>query len=68
MRKVLLEQGWPPGLQIKILSARYGLIDATTLIEPYDLRLDKDAANKLHKPTLTELGKISAPAPSYAAN
>ncbi|UCF80384.1 MAG: hypothetical protein JSV08_07695 [Acidobacteriota bacterium] len=62
LRKILLKRGWPPGLQIKILSAKYGLIDATTLIEPYEMRLDKDAARKLNKRTLAELRRIPAPA------
>lgn len=61
LRKILLERGWPANLQIKILSAKYGLIDATTLIEPYDLRLEKDVAHKINKQTLAKLGKISMP-------
>lgn len=61
LRKVLLERGWPAGLQIKIISAKYGLIDATTMIEPYDLRLKKDAASRINKRTLIKLGKIRAP-------
>lgn len=62
LRKVLLERGWPPGLQIKILSAKYGLIDATTLIEPYEQRLDEDTARKINRRTLAELRKVSLPA------
>jgi hypothetical protein len=62
LRKFLRERGWPPGLQIKILSARYGLIDTTTLIEPYALRFDKDGASRINKRVLAELRKIPAPA------
>jgi hypothetical protein len=55
LRKVLFERGWPPGLQIKILSAKYGLIDATTLIEPYELRLDVGRAVKINKQVVKQL-------------
>ena len=41
LRKFLRENGWPPGLIIKIISAKHKIIDATELIEPYDERLDK---------------------------
>lgn len=61
LRKLLLERGWPPGLQIKILSAKYGLIDATTVIRPYDLRLEKHYAEKMNKRTLIGLKKLEAP-------
>lgn len=61
LRKSLLARGWPPGLQIKILSAKYGLIDATTLIEPYELRLDKVKAAAIREKTLAELRKVQSP-------
>ncbi|MEE9302156.1 MAG: hypothetical protein V3U84_00075 [Thiotrichaceae bacterium] len=61
LRKRFLKFGWPPGLQIKILSAKYGLIDATTLIEPYELRLDADTANKINKKTLDRLKVLKKP-------
>jgi len=61
LRKILLKNGWPPGLQIKILSAKYGLIDATTLIEPYDLRLDHVTAASINKETLEQLRKLNEP-------
>lgn len=61
LRKLLLERGWPPGLQIRILSAKYGLIDSTAIIEPYDLRLDRRTAAKMNKRTLAGLKKIEAP-------
>ena len=31
LRTFLNEHGWPPGLCVKILSAKYGLLDATDL-------------------------------------
>jgi len=61
LRKVLLDEGWPPGLQIKILSAKYKLIDASKLIEPYDLRLDKNLARKINKKVLSEFKKLPVP-------
>ena len=62
LRRVLRERGWAPGLQIKILSAKYGLIDATSLIAPYDQRLDRRAAGAMTGRTLAELRKIPPPA------
>jgi hypothetical protein len=62
LRKFLRERGWPPGLQIKILSAKYGLIDATDLIEHYDQRLDQQTAGRLNKATLKLLKRVPAPA------
>ena len=62
LRKILLERGWPPGLQIKILSAKYGLIDATTIIETYEKRLDKTTAVKINQQIVKHLKKLPAPA------
>jgi hypothetical protein len=61
LRKILLKNGWSPGLQIKILSAKYGLIDATTLIEPYDSRFDPMSAASINKKTLKQLRKLKDP-------
>lgn len=61
LRKSLLERGWPPGLQIKIVSAKYGLIDATTLIEPYDLRLNCLSAAKINSRVLNQLRVLGIP-------
>jgi hypothetical protein len=63
LRAFLNQHGWPAGLTIKILSAKYGLIDATTLIETYDQRLDKRTAFEMNRKTLNELrrfGKASS--------
>jgi hypothetical protein len=62
LRKILLEHGWPPGLQIKILSAKYGLIDATTLIAPYELRLTPEAARKINRQIVARLRQLPASA------
>ena len=61
LRKILLEKGWPPGLMIKIISAKYGLIDATMLIEPYDQRLDARSAAIISKRTISKLEKLPTP-------
>jgi hypothetical protein len=47
LRKALAEGGWPPGLEIKIISAKYALIDAATIIETYDQRMDAQAAGRM---------------------
>jgi hypothetical protein len=61
IRKTFRERGWPPGLQIKILSAKYGLIDATKIIKPYDQRLDKKRATGIKRHVVSELAKVPAP-------
>ena len=61
LRKYFRENGWPPGLIIKIISAKYKIIDATTLIEPYDERLDKEIAKKMSHRVRYHLKKIEHP-------
>ena len=61
LRKFLKENGWPPGLVIKIISAKYGIIDATTLIEPYDKHLDKETAEKIRPKVMQELEEVGLP-------
>lgn len=61
LRKFLKENGWPPGLVIKIISAKYGIIDATTLIEPYDERLDKETAEKIRPKVMQDLKEVGFP-------
>jgi hypothetical protein len=65
LRTFLNERGWPPGLCIKILSARYGLIDATDLIETYDQRLDEDSARQLNRATLKKLARFGKPSSAF---
>ncbi len=62
LRKFLRENGRPFGFAIKILSARYGLIDDATLIKPYDQRLDKERAGEINRQTLSQLSKLGMPA------
>ena len=58
LRTFLNERGWPPGLCIKILSAKYGLIDSTNLIESYDQRLDQPSARRMNRATLKKLARF----------
>lgn len=44
LRRFLNDHGWPPGLIVKVISAQYGLIDATDIIEPYDVRMHRELA------------------------
>lgn len=63
LRTFLHKRGWPPGLCIKILSAKFGLIDATDLIDTYDLRLDTETARRINTKvvkSLKPLGKMSS--------
>ena len=61
LRKFLRENGWPPGLIIKIISAEHKIIDATMLIEPYDKRLDKNTAQKMRPRVRRHLKKLDLP-------
>jgi hypothetical protein len=61
LRTFLHERGWPPGFCIKILSAKYGLLDATDLIEPYDLRLDEATARAKNREVLKALAHFGKP-------
>lgn len=62
LRAFLNRYGWPPGLLVKILSAKYGVIDATTLIEPYDQRMTRARAMELRPAVTAELRALPAPA------
>ena len=61
LRKFLRENGWPPGLRVKIISAKYEIIDATTLIEPYDERLNKEKAKKIRPKVMQSLEEVGLP-------
>ena len=54
LRKFLRENGWAPGLMIKIISAENEIIDATTLIRFSDLCLNKETEKGIN---LKELGE-----------
>ena len=61
LRKYLRENGWPPGLMIKIISAKYGIIDATTFIESYNQRLNKKMAQKMNPEVMHSLKEVGSP-------
>jgi hypothetical protein len=61
LRTFLTERGWPPGLSVKILSAKYGLIDATDLIEKYDQRFVEPAARQINRKILKALARVGTP-------
>ncbi|GAB5517608.1 MAG: hypothetical protein Rhob2KO_53330 [Rhodopirellula baltica] len=65
LRLFLNEHGWPAGLSIKILSAKYGLIDATDLIESYDERLTVSKAEKINKKVLKTLESFGRPQTTF---
>ena len=62
LRKFFRENGWPPGLMIKIISAEHEIIDATTIIKPYNKCLDKEQAQKMNSKVLASLKKLGKPA------
>jgi len=47
---------------VKVLSAKYGLIDGTDIIEPYDQRLTPKEAARKHAAVLRRLGRLGSPA------
>ena len=59
LRKYLNEKGWPPGLVIKIISAKYGMIDATSLIKPYNQKLNIEAAKRQNPKIIRCLKELS---------
>ena len=61
LRKFLRENGWPPGLIIKIISAKHKIIDATKPIEPYNERLDKKAAEDIRPEVIQNLKELKSP-------
>lgn len=61
LQKFLRENGWPPGLMIKIVSAKHKIIDATELIEPYNECLDKEKAEKINLQVRRKLKKLEQP-------
>lgn len=58
IRKLQREGHYPSDLDIKILSAEYGLIDANTPIPFYDRRMNKKRAEELHKGTLEKISAL----------
>jgi len=57
IRKAMREGYFPPNVDIKILSAQYGLIDAETRIAYYDRKIDRKRAIELRPQVLRDLKK-----------
>jgi hypothetical protein len=55
LRKAQREGNWPDGLDILILSAKYGLIKSSTLIADYNQRMNRERAKELRAETLQTL-------------
>ena len=58
LRKYLKENGWPPGLIIKIIPAEDEIIDATKLINCDDRHLDEETTKAINLKDLGELRSI----------
>ena len=55
LRKARREGYWPERLDVLILSAKYGLIEASTLIVNYEQRMNKERASELKAQTMQAL-------------
>ena len=58
IRKAMREGYFPPNVEIKILSAKFGLIDSETRIPYYDRRMDKERAIEIRPQVLDNLEKV----------
>lgn len=58
IRKAMREGYFPPNVDIKILSAKFGLIDAKTRIRYYDRRMDVRRAHELQPWVLKKLKRV----------
>ncbi len=59
IKKLMREGKFPKNVDIKILSAKYGLIDAETPIPYYNRRMDRQRAVELQTQVKRELNKIA---------
>src|SRR5581483_2856517 len=59
IHKLQREGKFPDNVHIKILSAKFGLIDAQTPIPYYNQRMDKHRAKTLHPQVMRELEKLA---------
>ncbi|MBI4671809.1 MAG: hypothetical protein HY741_09105 [Chloroflexi bacterium] len=59
IHKLQREGKFPENVDVKILSAKFGLIDAQTPIPHYDQRMDKQRANELQAQVAREWKKIN---------
>ena len=58
LRKARREGYWPLGLDVFILSAKYGLIDWSECIEPYELRMTEAISKQLRPQVLRTLASL----------
>lgn len=58
VRKAKQDGYWPDTLQVRILSAKYGLLDPESLIERYDQRMTQERAQSLQQDVGAELDAI----------
>lgn len=56
---------FPQDVEVKIISAKFGLIDATTLIPLYDLRMNAQRADHLRSDVQKRLKEILATEPYF---
>ncbi len=55
LRKAQREGNWPDGLNVLILSAKFGLIESSALIPDYNLRMNRERAREIQEKTLQTL-------------
>lgn len=58
VKKAMRDGNCPKGLEILIISAKHGLINASTLIEDYDLLMTLQRADELRQSTTAELNVL----------
>lgn len=59
LRKIKREGRWPKNLDVLILSAKYGLIEASTPIADYEQRITRDRASQLKPQVIQALQTYS---------
>jgi hypothetical protein len=62
LRRFLNKFGWPAGLLIKIVSAKHGLMDATSMVAPYDQKMTRVRAEELRDAIVAGLRRVGTPA------
>ena len=65
LRKIKREGRWPDNLDVLILSAKYGLIEASTPIADYEQRMTRDRANQLRFQVTQTLQTYASPHKTY---
>ena len=59
LRRFLRERGWPPGLLVKVISAKHGLLDITDTLGPYEQRITPHSAARMNAKVLRELRSLA---------